>query len=109
VNSLAQAAAIASLADDDFVARSYAANQAGMLQLTQGLTHLGLQFIPSYANFVSVKVPNALSVNQALLKRGVIVRPIANYEMPEYLRVSIGLYSENQRFLETLEEILKST
>lgn len=109
VNSLAQAAAIASLADDDFVARSYAANQAGMLQLTQGLTHLGLEFIPSYANFISVKVPNALAVNQALLKRGVIVRPIANYEMPEYLRVSIGLYSENQRFLEALEEILKST
>ena len=106
VNSIAQAAAIASLADDDFVARSYAANQAGMLQLTQGFKQLGLEYIPSFANFVSFKVANAVQVNQQLLKNGVIVRPIANYEMPEYLRVSIGLFSENARFLEVLEKIL---
>ena len=106
VNSIAQAAAIASLADDDFVARSYAANQAGMVQLTQGFKQLGLEYIPSFANFVSFKVANAAQVNQRLLKNGVIVRPIANYEMPEYLRVSIGLFSENVRFLEVLEKIL---
>ena len=106
VNSIAQAAAIASLADDDFVARSYAANQAGMLQLTQGFKQLGLEYIPSFANFVSFKVANAVQVNQQLLKNGVIVRPVANYEMPEYLRVSIGLFSENARFLEVLEKIL---
>ena len=106
VNSIAQAAAIASLADDDFVARSYAANQAGMVQLTQGFKQLGLEYIPSFANFVSFKVANAAQVNQQLLKNGVIVRPIANYEMPEYLRVSIGLFSENVRFLEVLEKIL---
>ena len=106
VNSIAQAAAIASLADDDFVARSYAANQAGMVQLTQGFKQLGLEYIPSFANFVSFKVANAAQVNQQLLKNGVIVRPIANYEMPEYLRVSIGLFSENARFLEVLEKIL---
>lgn len=108
VNSIAQAAAIASLADDDFVAESYAANQAGMAQLTQGLTQLGLTFIPSYGNFVSVKIPNATKVNQQLLQKGVIVRPVANYEMPEYLRVSIGLFSENARFLQALEDILKN-
>lgn len=108
VNSIAQAAAIASLADDDFVARSYAANQAGMAQLTQGLTQLGLTFIPSYGNFVSVRIPNATKVNQQLLQKGVIVRPVANYEMPEYLRVSIGLFSENARFLQALEDILKT-
>ncbi len=107
VNSIAQAAAVASLADDDFVARSYALNQAGMAQLTQGFNKLGLEYIPSYANFVSFKVANAAQVNQKLLQKGVIVRPIANYEMPEYLRVSIGLFSENARFLETLEQILK--
>ena len=106
VNSIAQAAAIASLADDDFVARCYAANQAGMVQLTQGFKQLGLEYIPSFANFVSFKVTNAAQVNQQLLKNGVIVRPIANYEMPEYLRVSIGLFSENARFLEVLEKIL---
>ncbi|MGZ8271353.1 MAG: histidinol-phosphate transaminase [Methylophilus sp.] len=108
VNSIAQVAAIASLADDDFVARSYAVNQAGMAQITQGLTALGLSFIPSKGNFVTFKVPNASLVNQQLLKNGVIVRPVANYEMPDYLRVSIGLFSENARFLEVLEKILKT-
>jgi histidinol-phosphate aminotransferase len=108
VNSIAQAAAVASLADDDFVARSYAANQAGMVQITQGLAALGLTFIPSKGNFVTFKVSNASLVNQQLLKNGVIVRAVANYEMPDYLRVSIGLFSENARFLEVLEKILKA-
>ena len=106
VNSIAQAAAVASLADDDFVARSYALNQAGMAQITQGLAQLGLGFIPSQANFVSFKVENAAEINKKLLQNGVIVRPIANYEMPDYLRVSIGLFSENARFLEVLKNIL---
>jgi len=107
VNSIAQVAAVESLADDDFVARSYAANQAGMAQITQGLTKLGLEYIVSYGNFVSFKVPNASNVNQQLLKKGVIVRPVANYEMPDHLRVSIGLFSENAKFLEMLNEILE--
>ena len=106
VNSVAQAAAIASLQDDDFVARSYAANQAGMAQMTQGLSKLGIDYIVSYANFVSFKVANTAQVNQQLLQKGVIVRPIANYEMPDYLRVSIGLFSENARFLTVLEELI---
>ena len=105
VNSIAQAAAIASLQDVDFVARSYAANQAGMAQITQGLSKLGLEYIPSHGNFVSFKVKNAAQVNQKLLQNGVIVRPIANYEMPDYLRVSIGLFSENAKFLEILSKI----
>jgi histidinol-phosphate aminotransferase len=109
VNSIAQAAAIASLADEDFVARSYALNQAGMAQLTQGFKKLGLEYITSYANFVSFKVADAAAVNQKLLQNGVIVRPIANYGMPEYLRVSIGLFSENARFLEVLQNILNPT
>ena len=108
VNSIAQVAAVASLADKDFVARSYAANQAGMVQMTQGLSELGLEYIPSHANFVSFKVKNASKVNQQLLQNGVIVRPIANYEMPEYLRVSIGLFSENARFLSVLKTILSN-
>ena len=105
VNSIAQAAAVASLADDDFVARSYAANQAGMAQLKLGVEMLGIEYIPSFANFICIKVGNAMHYNQELLKNGVIVRPVGNYEMPEYLRVSIGLFSENARFLEVLAEI----
>lgn len=107
VNNVAQAAAIASLQDDDFVARSYALNKAGMAQLTQGFDKLDLSYIPSFANFVSVKVGDAADINQKLLQNGVIVRPVANYEMPEYLRVSIGLFSENTKFLTVLEQILK--
>ncbi|HEY0841755.1 histidinol-phosphate transaminase [Methylotenera sp.] len=107
VNSIAQAAAVASLADDDFVERSYALNQAGMAQLKHGFDQLGLTYIPSFANFISVKVGDAAAINQKLLQRGVIVRPVANYEMPEYLRVSIGLFSENAKFLEVLTSIIK--
>jgi len=106
VNSVAQAAAVASLADGDFVERSYALNQAGMAQITQGLDKLGLEFIPSFGNFVSFRIGSATGVYQRLLKNGVIVRPIANYGMPDYLRVSIGSFSENERFLEVLEQIL---
>ncbi len=102
VNSIAQAAAVASLADDEFVERTRALNQAGMVQITQGLQKLGLSFIPSFGNFVSFKVDDARAVYERLLNQGVIIRPIANYEMPDYLRVSIGLFSENARFLEAL-------
>ena len=91
-----------------YYARSYALNQAGMRQLTQGFDQLGLAYIPSYANFISFKVADAALVNQQLLKNGVIVRPVANYEMPDYLRVSIGLFSENARFLAVLEQIVKN-
>jgi len=107
VNSIAQAAAVASLGDDEFVERTRALNQAGMVQITQGLEKLGLAFIPSFANFVSFKVADARGVYERLLDQGVIVRPIANYEMPDYLRVSIGLFSENARFLEALDQAIK--
>jgi histidinol-phosphate aminotransferase len=107
VNSMAQAAAVASLHDEAFVARSYALNQAGMKQITGALELLGMEYIPSYGNFVSFRVNNAGDMYQRLLRKGVIVRPIANYEMPDYLRVSIGLFDENARFLEVLEENLK--
>jgi histidinol-phosphate aminotransferase len=109
VNSVAQAAAVASLNDDDFVERSYALNRAGMLQLTQAFDKLGLEYIPSFGNFVSVRVGNAADINRRLLEQGVIVRPVANYGMPEYLRVSIGLFDENTRFLNVLESILKNS
>lgn len=106
VNSLAQAAAAAALKDDDFVRRSRDLNDAGMQQMTQGLTSLGLRYIPSFGNFVSFHVADAAGVNRKLLERGVIVRPIFAYEMPDWLRVSIGLPEENARFLQAMREIL---
>jgi histidinol-phosphate aminotransferase len=106
VNSIAQSAAVAALHDEAFVERSRALNNAGMLQITQGLERLGLGYIPSYANFVSFKVTKAPEIYQKLLQGGVIVRPVANYGMPDYLRVSIGLLAENAKFLEVLARII---
>ena len=106
VNSVALAAATAALQDTEFVARSVALNAAGMAQITAGLERLGLQYIPSYGNFVTLRVGDGTGVYQRLLKRGVIVRPIASYGMPEHLRVTIGLESENERFLASLERSL---
>lgn len=107
VNSVAQAAAVAALADDEFVARSHALNQAGMRQITEGLDALGLEYIPSYGNFLSFRIGDAVRVYRRLLELGVIVRPVANYAMPEHLRVSIGLPVENARFLQALEAIVR--
>jgi histidinol-phosphate aminotransferase len=67
---------------------------------------LRLEYIPSYGNFVSFRVKNAADVFRRLLESGVIVRPIAGYGMPDHLRVSIGLESENARFLESLEQAI---
>jgi len=106
VNSMALAAAAAALDDDDFVRRSRNLNDAGMAQITAGVQALGLDYIPSYGNFVSVRVGDAGAIYQKLLKQGVIVRPVAGYGMPEYLRVSIGLASENARFIEALQTCL---
>jgi histidinol-phosphate aminotransferase len=108
VNSVAQAAAVASLEDDAFVERSRALNQAGMLQVKRGLEALGLDYIPSFGNFVSFRIDDAAGAYRQLLQQGVIVRPIANYEMPDYLRVSIGLHDENARFLEVMRTIVGS-
>ncbi len=106
VNSISLAAAAAALDDHEFVRKSYELNLAGMAQLTAGFKGLGLEFIPSYGNFVTVKVGDAKAVNTALLKSGVIVRPIAGYGLPEWLRVSIGLEAENARFLASLKKAI---
>lgn len=106
VNSLSLAAAAAALDDEDFMRESYELNRRGMQQIVAGLQRQGLAHIPSYGNFVTFKVPDAAAVFRKLLKAGVIVRPIANYGMPDHLRVSIGLESENVRFLDALQRAL---
>ncbi|MDP1897243.1 MAG: histidinol-phosphate transaminase [Sulfurimicrobium sp.] len=106
VNSLAQAAAVAAMQDEAFLEECVEINRSGMEQITTGLTQMGLDYIPSAGNFVAVKVGNAAAVNHSLLEQGVIVRPIASYGMPEFLRVSIGLKAENVRFLQALEHSL---
>lgn len=107
VNSISQAAAVAALDDHEFVKQSYQLNQQGMRQITQSFKRLGIRFIPSYGNFVCLHVGDASALYQRLLRRGVIVRPIADYGMPEWLRVSIGLPEENEKFLKTLETLMR--
>ena len=103
VNSLAQAAAIAALADNDYVAESRRLNREGLQQLARGLDALSVRYLPSHGNFILIEVSDAARVNQSLLEQGVIVRPVANYELPEWLRVTVGLPAENARFLAALE------
>ena len=107
VNSLALIAAQAALGDDAHVSQSVATNRAEMTQLSQAFTDMGLAYIASVGNFIAVDVgrPGAEIYGQ-LLRQGVIVRPIANYGMPNHLRVTVGLTEENQRFLEALRKIL---
>ncbi len=105
-NNLALAAAVAALDDHQFVATSYALNRSGMAQIVSGLKRLGCTHIPSHGNFVTFRLADAALVNQKLLQQGVIVRPIAAYGMPEWLRVTIGSEGENARFLAALEASL---
>ncbi len=107
VSNVAQAGAIAALGDRNFVRESFLVNQRGMAQLTRGLDGLGLSFIPSAGNFVTFRAPDAAGVFQRLLRLGVIVRPIAGYGLPDYLRVTVGLEEENARFLEALAQALR--
>ncbi|OZI24956.1 histidinol-phosphate transaminase [Bordetella genomosp. 7] len=106
VNTLAQAAAIAALEDAAFLARSYELNKAGKQQLCQAFDTLSLRYVPSFGNFVLVHVGDAARINLELLKRGVIVRPVAGDGLPEWLRVTIGLPEENQRFIAALTDVL---
>jgi histidinol-phosphate aminotransferase len=108
VNSLALAAAVAALDDMEFVARSYAENLQGMRRLEEGARALGLEYIPSYGNFITIRVGKAAEIYKKLLKRGVIVRPVGGgYGLPEHLRVTIGTAEENERFLSALAASLK--
>lgn len=107
VNSLALAAACAALDDLDYLAHSRSLNNAGLLQLQDGLLALGLGWIPSKGNFLAIDIgQDAAPINQALLREGVIVRPVANYGMPRHLRVTVGTAAENSRFLEALGKVL---
>jgi len=106
VNHLAMVAACAALEDHEFIARSRAVNTAGLEQLRRGFERLGLAYIPSYGNFITVHVDDADRIYRAMLAEGVIVRPIAGYGMPQHLRVTVGLPEHNERFLGALQRAL---
>lgn len=109
VNTLAQAAAAASLGDTAFLAETYETNLAGMAQMEAGLKANGLTWVPSSGNFLLVEVgEQATALNMELLRRGVIVRPVGNYGLPRHLRVSIGSATENAAFLRVLPEAMRA-
>ena len=110
VNALAQAAAIAALNDQEFLTKSAKINADGYRFLTRSFEEMGLEYVPSYGNFVLVKVGDddgaGSRVNLELLKKGIIVRPVNAYGLPKWLRISIGLPEENQAFISALKEVL---
>lgn len=106
VNTVAQAAALAALDDVEYLQQSIRRNREGMEQLVSGLRSLGLDYIESAGNFVAVNTGRGLEHYEALLQQGVIVRPVANYGMPDYLRVTVGRADENARLLSALQQVL---
>jgi histidinol-phosphate aminotransferase len=106
VNALAQVAAVAALDDTEYVAESRRLNSEGMRQLESGLDALSVNYVRSHGNFVLIEIGDAATVNLKLLRQGVIVRPVANYDLPRWLRVTVGLPAENARFLAALEQAI---
>lgn len=106
-NSLALAAATAVINDDTFIEKVAENNRQGLALFTEFFQRVGLDYIPSKGNFITVDVNQpALPIYQALLHKGIIVRPIAGYGMPNHLRISVGLPEENQRAISALSEVL---
>lgn len=105
VNAIAQAAAIAALDDDAFARRCAAANRAGLKQLEDGCRQLNFEYVPSVANFMLIRVGDGLRVFDALQRRGVIVRPVKSYGLPEWIRVTVGTPEQNDRLLRELAAV----
>ncbi|MCF7689383.1 MAG: histidinol-phosphate transaminase [Cephaloticoccus sp.] len=106
INAIAQAAAVAALDDEEFLVHCRTENQAGLKQLIKGFRALGLEYVPSVANFILVRVGGGAKVFNALQRQGVIVRPLRPYGMPEWLRVTVGTREQNARLLGALPEAM---
>lgn len=107
-NAIAQAAALAALDDDDHMDKTREMNRQGLAFYENAFKQRGLEFVPSVANFILVKVGNGDQVFKNMLKKGVIVRAMSGYKLPDWVRISIGTPEENQRALEVLDEVLNS-
>ncbi|MBI3569599.1 MAG: histidinol-phosphate transaminase [Gammaproteobacteria bacterium] len=110
VNSVALAAATAALEDETHVAHAVQTNRDGMRQLIGAFKELGLEYIASAGNFICIDFKRpAAAMYEALLRQGIIVRPVANYGMPNHLRVTVGLPQENERFIKALEKVIRES
>ena len=106
INSLAQAAALAALDDDEHVRKTRANNFAGLEFFRRAFRELKLEFVPSFANFILVRVGEGQKVFDAMQKLGVIVRPMGGYQLPEWIRISVGTPQENGRCLNVLKSVI---
>ena len=102
VNAIGQAAAVAALEDTEFAGACAASNRSGLRQLEAGCRQLGLECVPSVANFMLIKVGNGAATFERLQRQGLILRPVASYGLPEWLRVTVGTPDQNQRLLSAL-------
>jgi histidinol-phosphate aminotransferase len=109
VNAIAQAAAVAALDDHEFLARCMRENRMGLEQITAGARALGLECAPSAANFVLIKVGDGIGWFGALQQRGLIVRPLQPYGLPEWIRVTVGTAEQNKRLLLEMATLAKKT
>jgi histidinol-phosphate aminotransferase len=107
INAVAQAGALAALDDESHVQETRANNAAGLHFFEKTLREMQLGFVPSSANFILVHVHRGQEVFLELQKRGIIVRPMGGYQLPEWIRISVGTPAENERCLTSLREILK--
>jgi len=108
VNAIAQAGALAALADHTHIARTLEVNRAGMAWYEKEFAARGLEFVPSFANFLLVKTGDGDRVFREMLKQGVIVRAMGSYKLPDWIRISIGTEPQNHRCLEVLDSVLST-
>jgi len=106
INSIAQAGALAALDDADHMRRTRQNNAAGLKLYMEALEKLGLEYVPSAGNFILVRVGEGQRIFEAMQKLGVIVRPMGGYQLPEWIRISVGTPEENARCIESLKTVL---
>jgi len=107
-NALAQAGAIAAIDDAEFVSRTLNVIREGLQYLYESLEELGIEYVPTQANFFLIKVPlGGKKTYELMLREGVIVRAMESFGLPDYIRINVGLREENERFIRTLKKVLE--
>lgn len=108
-NNAALIAGEAALGDQAYIELARSRNSAGLQQLMTGLQQLGVACLPAYGNFITAQFPDASRVNEQLLQRGIIVRPLGAYDMPNFLRITVGTPEQNRVFLRVLDDVLRTS
>ena len=108
VNGIAQEGALAGLQDDEHQQKTRELTWLGRDYLQAEFAAMGLEFVPSFANFVLVKVGNGTDLFKKMLKLGIIVRDMTSYQLPEWIRVSVGTMPQNERFIKELKKMTNS-